>query len=82
MHSMSLPLAVFNETHLILLLIILLLLFGGKKLPELARGLGEAMREFKKAQRDVHDEPAPAPKPETPAQPAATAPNDQQPKPH
>ncbi len=56
MHSMSLPLAVFNETHLILLLIILLLLFGGKKLPELARGLGEAMREFKKASRDIADE--------------------------
>ena len=61
---MSLPLAVFNETHLILLLIILLLLFGGKKLPELARGLGEAMREFKKASRDISDDhPAPAAKP-------------------
>ena len=77
---MSLPLAVFNETHLILLLIILLLLFGGKKLPELARGLGEAMREFKKAQREVHDDPAPAPKPEPPAQTATTTTNNQQPK--
>jgi sec-independent protein translocase protein TatA len=80
MHSMSLPLAVFNETHLILLLIILLLLFGGKKLPELARGLGEAMREFKKASRDIHDDPTPAPKPEPPAPAATAAPNNQQPK--
>jgi sec-independent protein translocase protein TatA len=40
-----------GEQGLFVLLVILLLL-GGKKLPELARGLGEAMREFKKAQRD------------------------------
>jgi sec-independent protein translocase protein TatA len=81
MHSMSLPLAVFTETHLILLLIILLLLFGGKKLPELARGLGEAMREFKKASRDIPDDhPTPAAKPEAPASTASTTPNNQQPK--
>lgn len=81
MHSMSLPLAVFTETHLILLLIILLLLFGGKKLPELARGLGEAMREFKKASKDVSDDhPAPAAKPEAPASTASTTPNNQPPK--
>ena len=78
---MSLPLAVFNETHLILLLIILLLLFGGKKLPELARGLGEAMREFKKASRDISDDHAPPPaKPEPPASTASTTANSQQPK--
>ena len=58
---MLLPLAVFTEMHLILLLVIVLLLFGGKKLPELARGLGEAMKEFKKAQRDVHDDVPPTP---------------------
>jgi sec-independent protein translocase protein TatA len=33
------------------------LLFGGKKLPEVARGLGEAMREFKKASHVIQDEP-------------------------
>jgi sec-independent protein translocase protein TatA len=54
---MAIQLATFTEIHLILLLIIIFLLFGGKKLPELARGLGEAMREFKKASRDLHDEP-------------------------
>ena len=74
--------AVFTETHLILLLVILLLLFGGKKLPELARGLGEAMREFKKASRDVPDEhPTPPSKPEAPASTASTAANNQPPKP-
>ena len=49
-------LATLSEWHVILALVIILLLFGGKKLPELARGLGEAMKEFKKAQRDLHDE--------------------------
>ncbi len=35
-------------TEIIVVLAILLLLFGGKKLPELASGLGKAIREFKK----------------------------------
>jgi sec-independent protein translocase protein TatA len=37
---------------------IILLLFGGAKLPSLARGLGQSMKEFKKAAKD--DEPVPA----------------------
>jgi len=61
-------LAVLSEWHIILVLIIVFLLFGGKKLPELARGIGEAMKEFKKASRDVHDDTpvasVPPPKPE------------------
>ncbi len=35
--------------ELLIILLILLILFGGKKLPELMKGMGEAMREFKKA---------------------------------
>ena len=38
----------------IILLIIVLLLFGAKRLPELARGLGSAIKEFNKAKDDVH----------------------------
>ena len=34
----------------------ILILFGSKKLPELAKGLGQGIREFKKATRDVTDE--------------------------
>jgi len=57
---MLLPLAMLSDWHVIVLLFVVVLLFGGKKLPEVARGLGEAMREFKKASRDIHDEPPPA----------------------
>ena len=54
MNYMAPVLAVLSEWHIILALIIVFLLFGGKKLPELARGIGEAMKEFKKASKDVH----------------------------
>jgi sec-independent protein translocase protein TatA len=43
----------------VLILLVLLLLFGGTKLPQLAKGLGQSMKEFKKAAKD--DEPAAAP---------------------
>lgn len=38
--------------EIILIVVILLLLFGGRKIPELMRGLGQGMKEFKKATRD------------------------------
>ena len=38
-----------GTTELIIIFVILLVLFGGKKLPELGRGLGDAIREFKKS---------------------------------
>ena len=41
--------------ELLIILIILLVLFGGTKLPGLAKGLGQSIKEFKKAQKD--DEP-------------------------
>lgn len=49
--------------------LVAIVLFGAKKLPEMAKGLGEGMKEFKKAVREVNeDEPAPAPKAETPSE--------------
>ncbi len=42
--------------ELIVILIIILLLFGAKKLPELAKGLGKGMNEFKKAQSGLEEE--------------------------
>lgn len=41
--------------EILIILLIVLLLFGGKKLPELARGLGHSVREFKKASKEVDD---------------------------
>tara|TARA_B100000686_G_C15914880_1_gene536710 strand:+ start:214 stop:387 length:174 start_codon:yes stop_codon:yes gene_type:complete len=38
------------------ILCIALLLFGGKKLPEIAKGLGKGIKEFKKAKNDVSEE--------------------------
>jgi sec-independent protein translocase protein TatA len=42
--------------ELFLILLIVLVFFGAKKLPELARGLGQGIREFRKAAKDVQDE--------------------------
>jgi sec-independent protein translocase protein TatA len=42
--------------ELMLVLVILLVLFGGTKLPSLARGLGQSMKEFKKASKDEEPE--------------------------
>ena len=38
--------------EIIIIFVVVLLLFGGKKLPEFARGLGEGIKEFKKATND------------------------------
>lgn len=45
-----------GPTELIIIFVIVLLIFGGKKLPELAKGLGKGIREFKKATKEVGDE--------------------------
>ena len=39
-----------------LIILVIIILFGGKKLPELARGLGLGLREFKKATKEIKDE--------------------------
>ncbi len=43
-------------TELIVILFVVLLLFGGKKIPELMRGLGKGIREFNNAKATVEDE--------------------------
>ena len=42
--------------EIILIVLVVLLLFGAKKIPELARGIGKGMSEFKKGIKDVQDE--------------------------
>ena len=45
----------FGVTEIILILLVVVLLFGGRKIPELMKGIGQGMKEFKKASR-VEDE--------------------------
>ena len=72
-HGFSLPLAfgMPSGPDLIVLLIIVLVLFGAKRLPELARGLGQSVNEFKKAKEEFDKEVA---KPAAPSTPAANEP--------
>jgi twin arginine-targeting protein translocase, TatA/E family len=46
----------FAPQHLIIILLIVVLLFGGKKIPELMRGLGRGIREFNDAKNNVKRE--------------------------
>lgn len=76
--------------EIILVMVVALILFGAKKIPEFAKGLGQAMKEFKKASSDVSNEihntmdqeaPPPAPPPAKPkAAPDSAAPADTVPK--
>ena len=49
-------LALFAPEHLLLIAFIVLLIFGGKKIPELMRGMGKGIREFNDAKNNVHRE--------------------------
>jgi sec-independent protein translocase protein TatA len=44
---------IFQPLHLLIILLIVVILFGGRKLPELGKGLGEAIRGFKSAMREA-----------------------------
>lgn len=43
-------------TEWIIILLVVILLFGAKKIPDLARGLGKGIREFKDASKEIKDE--------------------------
>ena len=49
-----------GPTELVVILMILLVLFGGSKLPSLAKGLGQSIKEFKKAAKDDEEPAKPA----------------------
>ena len=70
-----------NGWEVVAILAIVLIIFGAKKLPELAKGLGQGIKEFKKSSREIQDElqqaidvDAPAPPPRRTAPPESTAP--------
>ena len=45
----------FGTTEILVILVVVLLLFGGKKIPELMKGLGSGLNEFKKASKAEED---------------------------
>ena len=49
---MNLFLAIPGPTSIILIVVVVLLLFGGRKIPELMRGLGSGIKEFKDASKE------------------------------
>ncbi len=52
MIALTIFLGEFGPMQIILVLAVILLLFGGKKIPELMRGLGSGVKEFKNASKD------------------------------
>ena len=45
-----------GSTEIIIIALVILLLFGGKKIPELMRGLGKGVAQFKKGMKDIEEE--------------------------
>lgn len=78
---MNTILALFNMggMELVLIFAVILLLFGAKKLPELAKGLGQGIKEFKKASNEVTEEFHRAADVETPAPAKKLPPEGSQP---
>jgi sec-independent protein translocase protein TatA len=58
-----------GSTEILLIVLVILLLFGPSQIPKMARGFGQAIREFKKAQREISDELEREPPAQSPAQP-------------
>lgn len=52
---LSIVLGMIGPPQIILIVVVVLLLFGGRKIPELMRGLGSGIKEFKNASKDDED---------------------------
>lgn len=57
----------FSPLHWLVVLIVALLIFGPKRIPEIAKSLGEGIREFKKSMREASEAPAEKSEPVKPA---------------
>jgi len=83
---MNIMLGLFNlgGGEIILILALILILFGARKLPELAKGLGQGIKEFKKATREVTEEIHSSTMEDStpPPPPQRTLPPAPQPEPH
>ena len=63
----------FSPFHWLVVLAIVVLLFGGKKIPEVMRGLGEGIRSFKEGMHGAGQSPAQTTQTTPPAAPTVTA---------
>ncbi len=55
--AMLLPMGVIGPTQIVLIVVLIVVLFGGKKIPELMRGMGRGVKEFKDAvNKDYSDD--------------------------
>ncbi len=57
MISLHIFLGMIGAPQIILIVVVILLLFGGRKIPELMRGLGSGIKEFKDATKEEDDDP-------------------------
>jgi sec-independent protein translocase protein TatA len=72
----------FGGGEILIVFIIVLLIFGPSQLPKLAKGMGNAMREFRKAQHEISDElnrESTETKPDVPHKPADATPPENKP---
>jgi sec-independent protein translocase protein TatA len=63
----------FSPFHWVVVLAVVVLLFGGKKIPEVMRGLGEGIRSFKEGMKGAGDVQAPAQTTQVSPPPASTS---------
>ena len=68
-----------SPMHLLIIAIVILVLFGGRKIPEVMKGLGQGVREFKEGMRGDQAPPAQTSQPANPpaAAPPATTPTEE-----
>jgi len=55
MNLYSIFLGMFGGQEILLIVLIILIIFGGRKIPELMKGVGKGIKEFKKANSDEDD---------------------------
>lgn len=86
MNNVLLAVLGLSGGELVLVLVVILVLFGAKKIPEFAKGLGQGIKEFKRASNEVNSElqrameetPAPPPPPKKAAPAPTPAPSQPQ----
>jgi len=62
--------------HLLIILVIVLVFFGGRRIPEVMKGLGEGIRSFKEGMHGTPTQPNTTAPPATPAAPSAAPPEE------